>query len=145
MSSWRCLYLLNWPNRELLRLVQEEGDYSGAVRWYRLSLAAIRFTRNRWSVWSLGLAALAEALEQYELVARLLGATDAADVTDFHLYPIERKDYGRLVAMTRAHLGGASFDTAWAQDRESSFEQVVEEAVSILEDLVGVEKQSSTA
>ena len=49
-------------------------------------------------LWGLGLAALAVALDQHELAARLLGATEARDETDYRLLPIERNDYNRLIA-----------------------------------------------
>ena len=127
------------------RLVQEEGDYPGAVRWYRSSLPAIEFSRNLWCVWSLGLAALAEALKQHELAARLLGATDAVDVADFRLYPIHRKDYNRLVAMLRTQLDSARFDAAWAQGHLQPFAQIIEESVSILETALGVEDRVTSA
>jgi len=114
-------------------LVQEEGDYGSAVRWYGASLPGMRSLRESWSDWGLGLAALAVALDQHELAARLLGATEAVSKTNYRLRPIERKDYNRLVDAARARLGAARFEAVWIQGPAQGFEQVTEEAVSILE------------
>ena len=56
----------------LATLVQEEGDYDSAVRWYRASLPGVKVDRDEWGVWGTGLAYLAMALDQYELAATLL-------------------------------------------------------------------------
>ncbi len=119
----------------LATLVQEEGDYASAIHWYRASLPGIPVDRDEWSSWSLGLAGLALAFGQHELAVVLLGATDAADNENYRMWPIYRTDFNRLFETARVHLNTASFDAAWAQGQRHPFEQVVEEAVSILQAL----------
>ena len=119
----------------LARLVQAEGDTGSAVRWYRTSLPCVVHRRDDWSLWGLGVAALAVSLDQHELAARQLGAVDAMDVRDYRLLPVEHDDYHRLADAARAHLGKALFEAAWEQGREQGFVQAAEEAISILEAL----------
>jgi predicted ATPase/DNA-binding XRE family transcriptional regulator len=124
---------LFWCYLLMAILVQEEGDYGNAVRWYGASLPGMRSLREEWSDWGLGLAALAEALGQHELASRLLGATETMHKAGYRLLPIELDDYNRLAEAARAHLGTARFDAAWVLGQKLEFEQVVVEAVSILE------------
>ena len=111
----------------------------------RASLPGMRSLRESWSDWGLGLAALAVALDQHELAARLLGATEAVSKTNYRLRPIERKDYNRLVDAARARLGAARFEAVWIQGPAQGFEQVTEEAVSILEAMLHDQDQATTA
>ncbi len=124
------------------KLAQEEVDYKSAVRWYRASLPGVSYYRESWSDWSLGLAALAVVLDQHELVAMLVGATEATDVTDYRLLPIMHGDCRRLAEAARAHLGIERFDRAWGEGRGRSFEQAVEEAVSHLEEALHTQGQA---
>jgi predicted ATPase/DNA-binding XRE family transcriptional regulator len=127
--------VLCWGYLLMAILVQEEGDYRSAVWWYRASLPGMRYDKEDWSDWGLGLAALAVVLDLHELAARLLGATEAVSETVYRLLPIERNDYNRLVDVARAGIGSARFDAAWTEGRSFAFEQAAEEAISILEAL----------
>ena len=109
--------MLCWGYLLMAILVQEEGDYRSAVWWYRASLPGMRYDKEDWSDWGLGLAALAVALDLHELAARLLGATEAVSETVYRLLPIERKDYNRLVDAARTRLGAAHFEAVWMQGR----------------------------
>ena len=129
----------------LAMLVQAEGDYGSAIHWYRAGTRGIKYLTYDWKLWGLGLAGMAVALDQHELAARLLGATDGTDVADYRLFPIERDNYNRLAAATRAQLGAAAFDVAWAEGRTSPFEQVVEEALLVLEEALRVQDQAPPA
>ena len=129
----------------LATLVQEEGDYDSAVRWYRASLPGVKVDRDEWGVWGTGLAYLAMALDQYELAATLLSATEGSDEENHRLWPIHQNDCDRLVEMARAQLSTACFDAAWAEGRERPFEQVIGEAVSILEEVLDVKMQAVSA
>jgi len=70
----------------------------------------------------LNLASLAAALDQHELVARLLGATEMVNEAGARLLPIERSDFNRLADSGRASLGAAAFDAALAQGRAFAWE-----------------------
>ena len=129
----------------LATLVQEEGDYDSAVRWYRASLPGVKVDRDEWGLWGTGLASLAILLEQHELAATLLSATEGSDEENHRLWPIHQNDCNRLVETTRAQLSTARFDAAWAEGRERPFEKVIEEAVSILEGAVRALDQASPA
>ncbi len=119
----------------LARLVHAEGDTGSAVRWYRTSLPCVVHRRDDWSLWGLGVATLALSLNQYELVAKQLGAVHTMDVADYRLLPIEHDDYHCLADAARAHLGSTRFEAAWQQGRAQEFEPAAEEAISILEAL----------
>jgi tetratricopeptide (TPR) repeat protein len=114
-------------------LAQAEGDHRRAVQLYRASLAGVKQDRWHWGFFLLGLAALAEAVGEYELIAKLLGATQMVDETTLRLFPSERQDFSHLVDAARARLSASRFDAAWAEGRELAFDQVAEEAVSIFE------------
>ena len=137
--------VLCWGYLLMAILVQEEGDYGSAVRWYRASLPGMRYDKEDWSDWGLGLAALAVALDLHELAAKLLGATEAVSETVYRLLPIERKDYNRLVDAASARLGTAHFEAVLMQGRAQGFEQVTEEAVSILEAMLHDQDQATPA
>ncbi|MGB3220329.1 MAG: tetratricopeptide repeat protein, partial [Anaerolineae bacterium] len=126
-------------------LFQAEGDYERAVQCYRQSLAATYHLRADWKTWLLGLGGLASTLGQHELAAALLGTTCTVDEAIHPFWPIERADYNRLVAATRASLGAAAFDAAWAEGRAAPFEAAVEAAVSTLEAVLRVTGQSTSA
>ncbi|MCB0256839.1 MAG: helix-turn-helix domain-containing protein [Anaerolineae bacterium] len=122
----------------LATLVQEEGDYGSAIHWYRASLPGIPVDRDEWSSWGIGLAGLALTFGQHELAATLLGATDAADNENYRMWPIYRADCDRLIETTQTHLDADSFDAAWLQGQQQPFEQVITEAVTILEGVLGL-------
>jgi len=72
-------------------------------------------------------------VDEYELAARLLGAIQLVDETVQRLFPIERNAFSQLADAARVRLGTTRFDDAWAAGRELAFDQVAEQAVSILE------------
>ena len=114
-------------------LLQAEGDYGHAVQWYQEGLAGANHYPWTWGPCLLNLASLAAALDQHDLVAKLLGVTETVNETGTRLLPIERSDYNRLADSARASLGAAAFDIAWAQGRALTFEPAAEEAVARLE------------
>jgi predicted ATPase/DNA-binding XRE family transcriptional regulator len=117
----------------LAALAYAQGDYLGAIQCYRESLLAARQYRWIWCPCLLGLTALAGAVGQHELTARLLGATKAVDEATYRLMPDERDDYNRLADAARVRLGADAFDSAWSQGRTLAFDQAAEQAASILE------------
>ena len=132
----------------LAALAQAEGDHKQAIRLYQESLAGIAGIEGNGDLWSdylLHLADLAEAMGQHELTARLLGAVEAVDTSGYRLKPDDRDEYNHLADAARMHLGAAGFDVVWVEGRASPFEQVVEEAVSILEATLHVQDQATLA
>ncbi|MGB2771915.1 MAG: hypothetical protein WBF31_06310, partial [Anaerolineae bacterium] len=127
----------------LAALLQAEGDYGQAIQWYREGLAGAAHYPATWGPCLLNLASLAAALDQDELVARLLGATETVNETGTRLLPIERSDYNRLADSARAHLGAAAFDAAWAQGHALTFEPAAEEVVARLEAALQVQPRST--
>ncbi|MFZ1404437.1 MAG: hypothetical protein WAW03_15180, partial [Anaerolineae bacterium] len=125
----------------LATLAQKKGDYDAAIRWYRASLPGIPVDRDEWSSWGIGLAGLAMAQDRLDLAARLLSATEAADIETNRMWPIYQNDCARLVSEVQSKLSAERFDAAWAEGRVAPFEQVVEEAVSILEATLAVRGQ----
>lgn len=127
----------------LAALLQAEGDYGHAVRWYRESLAGAHHYPWTWGPCLLNLASLAADLDQHELVARLLGATETVNQAGTRLLPIERDDYNHLADSARASLGPAAFEAAWAQGRALTFELAAEEAIAHLEAALRVQSRST--
>lgn len=106
--------LLPWAN-----LHRAEGDIKGAVRLYRTALAALGNDRGSGrNLLLLDLATVANALDQDELTAHLLGASDAQDKEVRRLWPIERVDYDHLAEAARARLGAERFHAASIQGRD---------------------------
>lgn len=118
----------------LAMLAQKEGDQNRALQWYRSGLPGVKYGTDTLRLGILGLADLAISMNQYELAARLLGATTSDwDAHHEPIMPFERDDYDRLADATRIHLGTARFDASWAEGRALACEQIAQEAVSILE------------
>jgi predicted ATPase len=117
----------------LAALEQACGDYHGAVRCYRESLAMAGSYRWIWGPCLLGLGALAAAMGQAQLTAKLMGATESVDKSSYRLMPDERDDFNRLSTIARERLSSDRFNAAWNEGRTLTFEQAAEDAVSILE------------
>jgi tetratricopeptide (TPR) repeat protein len=129
-DSLRACYL------PMAALVQAEGNCGQAVKLFREALAGVKHDRWSWGSYLLGLATLAQAAGEYELIARLLGAIHLVDETVQRLFPIQRNDFSHLADAARVRLGATRFDDAWAAGRELAFDQAAEQAVSILETLL---------
>jgi predicted ATPase/DNA-binding XRE family transcriptional regulator len=117
----------------LAALEQACGDYHGAARCYRESLATARQYRRIWGPCLLGLGGLAAGMGQVQLTAKLMGATESVDRSSYRLMPDERDDFNRLSKLARERLSSERFNAAWNEGRTLTFEQAAEDAVSILE------------
>lgn len=118
-----------------------------AIQYCRESLVGVTQGSNYWT-WGpllLGLAALAKALGLHRWTAKLLGKTEHVGNTVFRLWPDQRDQLNRLANTARTNLGETRFDAAWTEGWEQEFEQVVEEAVSILEAVIGAQSQPTPA
>ena len=86
---------------------------------------------------------MALELGQYELAVVLLGAADAADNENFRMWLIYRADCDRLIEATQDHLDTESFEAAWTRGQRKPFEQVITEAVSILERVLATQDRDT--
>ncbi|MGB3219868.1 MAG: tetratricopeptide repeat protein, partial [Anaerolineae bacterium] len=136
LGTEQRIFYLRWA-----QLSQAEDDLTQAVQLSRASLAVSRVHPDGRTEFLLHLTALATALNQYELAARLLGVTISVDEVDLLLWRLLGEDYRRLADAARAHLGADRFDTAWTQGRVSTFEAAVDEAISILEATLAMKSQ----
>lgn len=127
----------------LAMLEQDIGNYGNAVRWYRASLPGLRYNRDEWGNWGTHLAALAIALNRYELAAMLVSATEASAEEYHPLWPIHQNECNRLANQARAYLTAEQCDAAWNRGQDAAFKQVVEEAVSILEEVVRTREETA--
>ena len=75
------------------------------------------------------LAGIAGAEAQPERAARLFGAAEALrEALNARVWPAERADYERNLAMARAQLGPgqeAAWEKAWQEGRAMSFEEAL--------------------
>lgn len=126
----------------LAELFQAEGDYGRAMQLYRRSRAGVENDPSSWGSYLLGLATLAEALGQHELVVRLLGTTETVvDTTGYRLFPDDRENSNRLAETARANLGTERLDAARQLGQGQGFELAVEEAISLLDEVLTLQDQ----
>jgi hypothetical protein len=124
-------------------LEQDVGNYGNAVRWYRASLPGLKYSRDEWGIWGTRLAVLAITLNWYELAGTLISATEAS-ADEYHpVWPIHQNECNRLANESRAHLTAEQCDAAWNRGQGAAFKQVVEEAVSILEEVVRTREETA--
>ncbi|MGB4979217.1 MAG: tetratricopeptide repeat protein, partial [Anaerolineae bacterium] len=124
-------------------LAKAEGDPARAVQLYRKCLPGLQFFKAVWGECLLYLAGLADAMGEYELVARLLGTIETVEKTLQPLHPIEGCDRDRLAEAAGTQLGAGCFNIALAQGHEQEFAQAAEEAVSIIEEVVRMQEQAA--
>ena len=127
----------------LAMLEQDVGNYGNAVRWYRASLPGLKYNRDEWGNWGTCLVRLAIALNRYEVAVTLISATEASAEEHHPLWPIYQNECNRLANEARAHLSAEQCDTAWNRGQDAAFKQVVEEAVSILEEVVRTREETA--
>jgi predicted ATPase/class 3 adenylate cyclase len=78
-----------------------------------------------------GLAGVAGAEERPERAARLFGAADALREASGHtMWPAEKVDYDRNLAVARAQLDQPSWDAAYSAGRALTMEQAIEYALA---------------
>jgi non-specific serine/threonine protein kinase len=123
----------------LADLLMAQGDYRGATRLCRQSWARVNSFRSGWGGYLVRLAGLAETLGMHELLARLVGAIEAAgDATGYPLLD-ERDAFARLHVQAREHLDAAGFAAAWTRGWEQGFQSIALEALSTLETALGID------
>jgi hypothetical protein len=77
-----------------------------------------------------GLAGLSSEEEQPRRAARLLGASEALNSANGSAFdPVDRVEYDRILAATRARLDQESFDAAWSAGQAITLDQAIAEAL----------------
>jgi predicted ATPase/DNA-binding CsgD family transcriptional regulator len=80
-----------------------------------------------------GLAGAATYLGKAESAAKLMGVAEILrEETNSPLPPVYRANYDRDVATIRSQLGEANFFKAWAEGREFTFDQMIDETFQII-------------
>ncbi len=110
-----------------------QGNYERAMALLKESLVLRREVGSKQGVAECleRLAGVAGAQGQSERAARLFGAAEALRVSiGAPLARVDRLDYDRNVAATRAGVDELAFATAWAEGRAMTLEQAIEYALS---------------
>ena len=104
------------------------GDHTLARTLYEDSLAMAQEIGDK-ELTASGLEGLASVVAmqgELALATRLWGTAEALrDAIGAPLQPIERADYEQAVAIAREHLGEETFDSAWAEGRAMTAEQIL--------------------
>ena len=105
-----------------------KGDANLAKVHFREALVRFQQLRDRRGMVEclLGLAAVAAAEGRANEAARLFGVGEAAlDMLGAELWPSNRADYARSLALTRASLDASAFELAWQDGRRTALEETV--------------------
>lgn len=114
-----------------LNLVQ--GDYLHAAGRFNESLPMAKQLGNKWAIAMCvaGLAAIARVNGELIHAARLLGAAQAlVNQIGMPLEPVDRIEFERNIAETKAQMDGELFSTAWSDGLQMDLEQILIETVS---------------
>jgi predicted ATPase/DNA-binding SARP family transcriptional activator len=120
--------VLPYPLRRLGYLALLEHDEERATALYFEAMVVNREVGDRQGVAAslVGLAAVAEAREQPEESAVLLGAAEAlVKSIESQLLPFDAEEYERVTAIARSRLDAAMFAAAWATGRAMKYDQAV--------------------
>ncbi len=124
------------------------GNHDRATALLRENLQLARGTNDKSAIqYSLvGLAGVAIGLGDPDRAARLWGAAEAVrEAFGIHLTPLARArmNYEGLLVSTRARLGGAAFEGAWAEGKAMTHERAIEYALSKDEPVLAVPPSAS--
>jgi predicted ATPase/class 3 adenylate cyclase len=120
--------------RSLGALALREGDSKQAAALFTEGLELYREMEDKEGITLCltGLAGVAGAQSRPKRATRLFGLAEALrDELGLHLDRIDRPDYDRSLAATRALLDEATFAVAWAEGRTMTLEQAIAYALSL--------------
>jgi hypothetical protein len=128
-----------WPEVVFAHFVygdvaRAQGQASLAAEWYARSLKTVVHYRDQPDVAERleGFAKLAGEAHQPQRAARLFGAAEALrERIGLPIPPVERADYDRAVALARAQLDPAAFNSAWAAGKALNWEQAAAYALEV--------------
>jgi non-specific serine/threonine protein kinase len=111
----------------LVKIARIEGDVEIAWQVLKENLVQCQEMGTTWvTAQCVGAASgLATAKGQPQRAARLLGAAQVPLEADANALALERADFDRDLAATRALLGAAKFESIFAEGQEMSLEQAV--------------------
>ena len=133
-TDWLITLVLNQRGHAALA----ERDHRRAASCFTESITVARASQQTRAIRGAvhGLAGVALAQGQAERAARLLGAVEAAREA-LGMGQISQKHHGeRITADTRAALNAADFAAAWSAGRLLTFEEAVNEAIAIADQVV---------
>jgi predicted ATPase/class 3 adenylate cyclase len=111
-----------------------QGDPDHARELFIEALNLHRAQKNRLGISEClaGLAGVAGAERQPQRAARLFGASAALrEAPGVPMWPAERADYDRNLALARAQLDDAAWQAAWEQGQTMTMEQAIAFAVEV--------------
>ena len=118
--------------------VRDRGDDRQAAALFGTALALSRDVDDKLNVADCleGLAGPVTRLGQAASAARLLGSTAALrEAIGAPVAAHFRATYDQIVAATRAKIGEAAFEAAWAAGRALPLERAIAEALSLIDEL----------
>lgn len=114
-------------------LARDQGNYPHAAASFRQSIHWYRDKLETWGDWLdvLGLGTVACAQGQFQRAARLFGALEA-EQRSFNLlrFPHNQLQFGTYIDATRAQLGDAAYDVAFAEGCAMTTEGAFEYALT---------------
>jgi predicted ATPase/DNA-binding CsgD family transcriptional regulator len=120
--------------REQGFITLQQGDIVRAAKLFTESLVlAQELKRIRTIMPSLlGIAAVANKIEEYASVTRLLGAVSALSEKSNHaLESNDQETYDRCIASARACLHPVAFEQSWSEGQALPLEQTIVEAIAL--------------
>jgi DNA-binding CsgD family transcriptional regulator len=143
-NTWGAGFAL----RALGDLAREEGDRTEAMASFRECITLWRehgFLRGI-AYGLVGLAATAGVAGQPQRVARLLSAVETLrEDVGLALWATERAAYERTRAGNRQLLGEAACDAAWAEGRQMTNEQIIDEAFTLADEVTATLSPAGSA
>ncbi|HXV42097.1 MAG TPA: tetratricopeptide repeat protein [Anaerolineae bacterium] len=116
-------------------VAQQRGDYGQAVALFRQGLGLFQEIGDKKGVAEclMGLAGVIGAQGDPNRAARLFGAAEALrEIVGVTLWPANRIEYHRNLAVLRAHLDEDALAAAWAEGRAMTMEMAIEQALTAI-------------
>jgi predicted ATPase/DNA-binding CsgD family transcriptional regulator len=124
-NKWRIAYLLH----NLGHVARAQGNYEGMAALFEESFVLFRELGHKAGIADClaGLAAVAGVQGQQELAVQLFAASQALfTALGVRLDPADCAEYDRNLAAVRTQLDEATFNVAWTQGQQITWEQILE-------------------
>jgi DNA-binding CsgD family transcriptional regulator/tetratricopeptide (TPR) repeat protein len=123
-NKWRIAYLLH----NLGHVARAQGNYEGMAALFEESFVLFRELGHKAGIADClaGLAAVAGVQGQQELAVQLFAASQALfTALGVRLDPADSVEYDRNLASVRTRLDETTFNVAWAQGQQMTWEQII--------------------
>jgi DNA-binding CsgD family transcriptional regulator len=123
-NKWRIAYLLH----NLGHVARAQGNYEAMAAHFEQSFVLFRELGHKAGIADClaGLAAVAGVQGQQELAVQLFAASQALfTALGVRLDPADRAEYNRNLAAVRTQLEEATFNVAWTQGQQMTWEQII--------------------